>query len=225
MTLSSLAGLHIGDNIVFGVEQYVIIDITNWNNTIAVWPPARRTGSNENFIVYPNAEYHEDINGNPAGFVANDGSIGIVGLAGQNFNSGALYFLNGQYTTVLVGGADSIGGYFTVSSDYGGPYGEMFRVYGKALYDTLVVLPDNKIGGRVAVRGLTNMQGSTIPFYNSIQANYGGTFSSLVVTNAPTLQTTNAPPSNVTINGTQPDTWFTVTNNGIAYFVPGWMQH
>lgn len=50
--------------------------------------------------------------------------------------------------------------------------------------------------------------------------------SQLLLTNAPTLRSTNTAPANVTVGVTAPDTWYVVTNNaGVRMKIPGWIEH
>jgi hypothetical protein len=68
--------------------------------------------------------------------------------------------------------------------------------------------------------GLTNLTftGNGSGLMDLQSANIVGGFPNLTVTNAPTLQTTNAAP----VNAITPILWFPVTNNGVKYLVPGY---
>lgn len=167
-------------------------------------------------LVYPNALTLADVNGNYRGAIDNgaqhivpiDGPAGFV-LASGNvgptpFDSFCFMDMDGLGTDIVLALGPMFGGdQNAVEISTNAPFGSLY------------VLPN----GDVSMRAISNQFGA-MPFRVPI------TLPTFTATNAPTLQTTNATPGDVTITAgtivTAPTIWITVTNNGVAYSFPAW---
>ena len=178
----AFSALNIGDNIILnGNNQYLVISITNANNTAGIAGITfSGTLNNAPFVVYPNAVLFKDVDGNPQGGIGNDGSVIVSSWVGGNSGKIGLVSGEGHAFAFTMDGTDALGPAIKLN-DYSTTVGSgAFKVYAGVLYDSLDVCQDPIYGGAIAVRGITNLQGSTIPFRLTAQHNLGA---STLITN------------------------------------------
>lgn len=153
-TANGFAGLHVGDDIVFGTDQFTVSKIVSTTalDIDRVWDQSSLANVSTNIVVYPGFQL-KDINGNVAGWLGNDGTHGVSGRVGGN--SGQFKLVhdgNGSNNWAIYLGSD---GTLLVANNSNPNTGAPLQISANAGYESIHVFGD----GPVSIRsGVSNLQ-------------------------------------------------------------------
>lgn len=164
-TDGAFANYFIGDNFAMYADnaQFTVTKVTSANSVQVLENTAGGYSSTTNYTYYPNIARVKDINGNSAGFIANDGSVGIAGSFGAN--SGRLMWPLGSSGIDWYVQIDA-SGRWSLNNTYQTPYNASAIVFDPQFdYEAIHMYNDGTVGIRF---GLTNKFTGILQLWGSV---------------------------------------------------------